>query len=97
MTYSQTVIEKTEKKTQTQTAYVLVGTERGSEAQILKHIRNIEEVEEAHIIYGIYDIIAKVQAKSMTILTETITKHIRKLDKVRTTLTLIVYPQPRNT
>ena len=94
--YTQTVMKKQQKAIQTQTAYVMIGTERGSEAKILKSILKINGVEEAHIVYGIYDIIAKVRAKSMSALTETITKHIRQLEKVRLTLTLVVYPHPPN-
>ena len=79
-----------------QTAYVMIGTERGSEGQILKRVLKIDGVEEAYIVYGIYDIIAKVHAKSMAGLTETITRRIRQLEKVRLTLTLVIYPHPSN-
>ncbi|UCD73187.1 MAG: Lrp/AsnC ligand binding domain-containing protein [Candidatus Bathyarchaeota archaeon] len=43
--------------------------------------------------YGVYDIIAKVKAEDMNKLKETITWRIRRLDKVRSTLTMIVISQ----
>lgn len=40
--------------------------------------------------YGVYDIIAKVEAEDMNKLKNLITRRIRGLDKVRTTLTMII-------
>ena len=37
-----------------------------------------------------YDIVARVEADTMEKVKETITWHIRRLDKVRSTLTMIV-------
>jgi DNA-binding Lrp family transcriptional regulator len=42
------------------------------------------------MVYGVYDIIAKVEAESMTKLKEIVTWKIRRIDKVRSTLTTIV-------
>ncbi|MBL7118981.1 Lrp/AsnC ligand binding domain-containing protein [Candidatus Bathyarchaeota archaeon] len=40
--------------------------------------------------YGVYDVIAKVQAEDMSKLKEAITVKIRALDTIRSTLTMIV-------
>ncbi|MGC8997812.1 MAG: Lrp/AsnC ligand binding domain-containing protein [Candidatus Bathyarchaeia archaeon] len=71
-------------------AFVLINTEIGSEADVLKDLRKIEGVEEAHSVYGVYDIIAKVSAETMDKLKEIVTWRIRRLDKVRSTLTMII-------
>jgi DNA-binding Lrp family transcriptional regulator len=71
-------------------AFVLINTEIGSEADVLKDLRKIEGVEEAYSVYGVYDIIAKVSAESMDKLKEIVTWRIRRLDKVRSTLTMII-------
>ncbi|MGP3667115.1 MAG: Lrp/AsnC ligand binding domain-containing protein [Candidatus Bathyarchaeota archaeon] len=71
-------------------AYVLINTEIGAESVVLKEIRKIKNVIEAYTVYGTYDIIAKVQAESLDKLKECVTWNIRKLDKVRSTLTMIV-------
>ena len=41
-------------------------------------------------VYGVYDIIAKVEAENMDKLKEIISWKIRRLDKVRSTLTMLV-------
>ena len=72
-------------------AFVLINAEAGSEVEILETLRKMESVKDAHGVYGVYDIIARVEADSLDQLKETITWKIRRLDKVRSTLTMIVY------
>ncbi|MGD8545280.1 MAG: Lrp/AsnC ligand binding domain-containing protein [Candidatus Bathyarchaeota archaeon] len=71
-------------------AFVLINTETGLEADMLQTLSKVEGVNEVHVVYGTYDIVAKVEAESMKVLKEMITLRIRKLDKIRSTLTLIV-------
>ncbi|MEM2911953.1 MAG: Lrp/AsnC ligand binding domain-containing protein [Candidatus Bathyarchaeia archaeon] len=71
-------------------AFVLINTEIGSEADVLKDLKKIEGVEEAFSVYGVYDVIAKVTADTMDKLKEIVTWRIRRLDKVRSTLTMII-------
>jgi DNA-binding Lrp family transcriptional regulator len=71
------------------TAFVLINAEIGSEADVLKDLKKVEGVDEAFAVYGVYDIIARVRADTMSKLKEIVTRHIRRLDKVRSTLTLI--------
>jgi len=72
------------------TAFVLITTEMGSEADLLKDLKKVEGVDEAFAVYGVYDVIARVRADTMGKLKEILTRHIRRVDKVRSTLTLIV-------
>ncbi len=71
-------------------AYVLIKAESGSEGEVLKGLKNIAGVKEAYCSYGTYDLIAKVQAESIDKLREMIFQHIRKIGKIRSTLTLII-------
>ena len=71
-------------------AYVLINAEVGSEEQVLKEIKTIDEVKEAAIVYGVYDIIARLEAGTMSNLKEIITERIRKISLVRSTLTMIL-------
>jgi DNA-binding Lrp family transcriptional regulator len=72
------------------TAFVLINTEIGSSiADVLKDLKKVEGVDEAFAVYGVYDIIAKVRAESMDELKEIVTWRIRRVDKIRTTLTMI--------
>ncbi|MDH5462361.1 MAG: Lrp/AsnC ligand binding domain-containing protein [Candidatus Bathyarchaeota archaeon] len=76
------------------TAFVLVNTEIGSESEVLTALKKVDGVEEANTVYGVYDIIAKIGAETMDKLKEIVTWHIRRLDKVRSTLTMIVIEEP---
>jgi len=71
-------------------AFVLVNAEIGGEEEVLKEIKKVEGVEEAHTVYGVYDIIVKIKAETMDKLKEVVTWHIRRINKVRSTLTMIV-------
>jgi len=71
-------------------AFVLINAEIGGEEEVLKEIKKVEGVEEAHTVYGVYDIIAKIKAETMDKLKEVVTWHIRRINKVRSTLTMIV-------
>ena len=71
------------------TAWVLINTEPGSEADVLKDLRKIAEVQQAYAVYGVYDIVTRINAGTMDRLKEISTGKVRKLDKVRSTLTMI--------
>jgi len=71
-------------------AIVLVNAEVGSEDEVVAELRKIGNVKESYEVYGVYDVVAKVEAESLDKLKEIITWKIRKLDKVRSTLTMLV-------
>ena len=71
-------------------AFVLINTEIGSEEEIVQELKKIPNVREAYVVYGVYDIVAKVEAESMDKLKEIVSWRIRRLDKVRSTLTMLV-------
>ncbi len=70
-------------------AYVLINCDLGYEEQVIKELKHISDVKEVHGVFGAYDILAKVESEQTTTLSETITRKIRKIDKVRYTLTLM--------
>jgi DNA-binding Lrp family transcriptional regulator len=71
-------------------AYILVNCELGAEDDVIGGLKQIEQVKEVHGTFGAYDIIARVQSESADKLMEAITSKIRKMDKIRSTLTLTV-------
>jgi len=71
-------------------AFVLINTEIGAESEVLEQLKDVEGVEEAYAVYGVYDVVARVKAETMDKLKEIVTWNIRRLDKVRSTLTMIV-------
>lgn len=71
-------------------AFVLINSDLGAEEEIVEKLRQIPYVKEVYIVYGVYDIIAKIEAENMDKIKETISWHIRRLEHVRSTLTMIV-------
>ena len=71
------------------TAYVLINCELGSEESIIGQLKTLDGVVEVHGTFGAYDILAKIESATVEVLRETITWKIRKIDKIRSTLTLM--------
>lgn len=71
-------------------AFVLVNTESGAEKAVLDGLEEISEVKEARTVYGVYDIVARVETETMQDLKEVISWKIRRLNSVRSTTTMIV-------
>lgn len=71
-------------------AYVLINAELGREKTLLKDLKAIENINEVHLAYGVYDIIVKVEAENMEKLKEILTFKIRRMKEIRSTLTMTV-------
>jgi len=77
------------------TTYILINSDLGSDMEIIQKIKDILNKEssvkyEVQGVYGVYDIIVKITADSMDNLRSIITNKIRKIDKVYSTLTMMV-------
>ncbi|UCH37081.1 MAG: Lrp/AsnC ligand binding domain-containing protein [Candidatus Bathyarchaeota archaeon] len=70
-------------------AFVLINTEMGAESEVLKALDKLTDVKEAYVVYGVYDVIVKVESETMEKLKSVITWNIRRLNKVRSTLTMM--------
>ena len=71
-------------------AFLLISSEVGQEHQVISELQSIPEVKESYAVYGVYDVIAKIEAESMQHLKDVVSLRIRQLDSVRTTLTMVV-------
>ena len=71
-------------------AYVLISADMGSETNVMNGLKKTNAVKEAHMVYGAYDIIARIEANTMADLKDSISWKIRCLNGVRSTLTMIV-------
>jgi len=69
--------------------YVLLNTEPSQMESVLEEVKEIDGVEEAYMVYGVYDICAKVKTESPQQL-KGIVQKIRSKDNVSSTLTLMV-------
>ena len=71
-------------------AYVLIVCEIGTEDDLSSKLRDIDEIKNVMITYGDYDIVIEAETDDATKMDDLITTKIRKLEKIRTTITLRV-------
>lgn len=70
-------------------AYVLFNVGSGSEDRVLEELRRIAEVQEAFFSFGVYDLVVKIKTDSLEKLKELVSHHLRIINNVRSTVTLI--------
>ena len=83
------------------TAYVLLNSDLGSDETIITKVKEILDKEanvsyEVQGVYGVYDIVLKVTSNNTDDLRSVITNKIRKIDKVQSTLTMMVIEEQEN-
>ncbi len=69
-------------------AFVLINTDLGSEDDLVSELKKIEGVVGVHAVYGVYDVVAEVEAETEQMLKEVVFSRIRTLKHLRSTLTL---------
>lgn len=67
-----------------------MNAELGKENKLVSELRQIPNVREVYPVYGVYDVVMEIEADSMEILRETITDKVRKIDGIKSTLTMII-------
>jgi len=77
------------------TAYVLLNSDLGSDESIISKVKEILDNEEninyeVQGVYGVYDIVLKISSNNTDNLRSVITNKVRKIDKVQSTLTMMV-------
>ena len=75
-------------------AFVLLNTELGQEAPIIEALGDIKEITNIHSLYGIYDLIIEMEAESMDRVKEIVFNNVRRLEYVKSTITLLTYGEP---
>ena len=78
-------------------AIIILNADIGRENEVAENISKIPGVESSHVVYGVYDIVAKVSADSNDRLDSVIIERIRQVPFVRSTLTLIVSREYKRT
>ena len=75
-------------------AYVLLNTELGMESKITEALKGVDEITNIYSLYGIYDIIIEMEAETMDKIKEVVFNKVRRLDNVKSTITLLTYGEP---
>jgi len=71
-------------------AYVLINTEPKNMEEIAAKLEKLDSVVEIFPVYGVYDLVAKIQAETMEKLKDIVTWKIRSLSDVRSTITMLI-------
>ncbi|MDE1728883.1 Lrp/AsnC ligand binding domain-containing protein [Candidatus Nitrosotalea okcheonensis] len=71
-------------------AFVAIHCETGKENPVIRKLMEIKGITEVTGTLGLYDIIIKVEASDSMTLEKIITKEVRKIPHVLTTMTLMV-------
>jgi DNA-binding Lrp family transcriptional regulator len=70
-------------------AYVLLIVKPGEESKVAEKLIKMKEVKDVSVVYGEYDIVAKVEKTNMEELQNFLIKQIRAMDEVERTSTMI--------
>jgi len=71
-------------------AYILITTRSGAEKDVLESLRKIKSIVNFTILYGEYDILAKIMLKDITELNDYLLTNIRPIQGIEKTTTLII-------
>ena len=71
-------------------AYMLISCEIGEEQSLYSQLQEIPEIKNCLITYGSYDIVAEFVTDTTSQMNDVIVSKIRKLPKIRSTITLRV-------
>jgi len=69
--------------------YVLINCDLGAEESIIEELKKLDQIKEVFETVGTHDIMAKLESEHLEKLREIITWNVQKIDKVRSTVTLI--------
>ena len=69
-------------------AYIVIHCDKREEYNVLKNLVRIPEIKEADVVFGLYDVICRAEAPQYKILENVITKAVRSLPNIKTSMTL---------
>ncbi|MGI9566012.1 MAG: Lrp/AsnC ligand binding domain-containing protein [Nitrosopumilus sp.] len=69
--------------------FVLIHCKIGSEEGIVKKLKSIDSVREVKGVFGIYDILVKIEAKDEKTIRNVVSLQIQKIENIQSTLILI--------
>ena len=70
--------------------FVLLNCDLGAEEYILEELKQVNEIKNAYVTFGAYDIIAEIHAETQEDFEKTVSLKIRQLSRVVSTMTLNV-------
>ena len=71
-------------------AVILLNTDLDAQDKVLESLRLVDGVEEAHALYGVYDLLIKIKGNSIEKLREITKFRIKPIAGVKSSLTLMI-------
>lgn len=71
------------------TAFLLCVTDAGKEREVVQKLKAMPQVEEAYVVYGEYDVLAKISLDELKKLDTFVTENVRNISSVEMTSTMI--------
>lgn len=71
-------------------AYILIAIDEVKVEEIIEEYQDMDEVEEAHILFGEWDVILKIKAPEPESVAKFVLEKVRNKEEVRLTSTMIV-------
>jgi DNA-binding Lrp family transcriptional regulator len=72
------------------TAYVLINYDMGTEEKFIDKLKKVPGIIEVSEINDVYDIVVTIASQTLDGLKDTITRYIKTIDTIGSTMTLIV-------
>ncbi len=70
-------------------AFVLINCELGSEEQVISELKEVGCVKNVYGVFGAYDILTNLECERLEELRQMIIEKIRRIDNIRSTITLM--------
>ena len=74
-------------------AFLLINCDFPFAGEVTSQLAKVPEIVDIHRLHGMYDIIARVKSDTEEDLNEIVKVRVRKIDKIKSTLTMIIVEQ----
>ncbi len=71
-------------------AYVFINVKGGTEYELFEKLMEIPNLQEISLVWGLFDIILKVEASSANALDKLVGEEVRKYDNITSTMTMLI-------
>ena len=71
-------------------AYILINVKGGTEYDLFEELTKVPGLEEISLVWGLFDIILKIESDSANALDKLVTDEIRKYSNISSTMTMLI-------
>ncbi|MGC9778927.1 MAG: Lrp/AsnC ligand binding domain-containing protein [Candidatus Heimdallarchaeota archaeon] len=71
-------------------AYILINVKGGTEYDLFEELTKVSGLEEISLVWGLFDIILKIESDSANALDKLVTDEIRKYSNISSTMTMLI-------